>query len=58
MNIEIGSTAHLPVNTQVKGVLYNEMSGLWKKRLAHGSQKRKFWSGITSICDGALPCLY
>jgi hypothetical protein len=57
MNIEIGSTTHLPVNTQVKGVPYNEMSGLRKKRLAYGSQKTKFWPGITSICDGALPCL-
>jgi hypothetical protein len=31
MNIEIGIVTHLPVNTQVKGVLYNEMSGLRKK---------------------------
>ncbi len=58
MNIEISNTAYLPVNTQVKGVLYNEVSGLWEKRLAYSSQKRKSWSGITSICDGALPCLH
>jgi hypothetical protein len=31
MNMEISSTTYSPVNTEVKGVLYNEMSCLWKK---------------------------
>lgn len=58
IKIAFSSTACLPVNTRRKGVQYYEMSRLWKKRMAHRSQKGKFGSGSTDICNGALSRLY
>ena len=52
------STAYLPDKTQAKGVLYHEMSRLWKKRLAYSCQESKSRSGVTNLCDRALPCLH
>ena len=58
IKIAFSSTACLPVNTRRKGVQNHEMSRLWKKRLAYRSQKGKFGSGRTDICNGALSCLH